>query len=180
MKGIKMNIEQIKDSIGDFGKDIKINLGNILSEDGAPGLKLNQIMGIALASAYATKNDNIISAVKELAKDYISENELKAAKSAAAVMGMNNVYYRFIHLVSDKEYSKLPAKLRMNVIGNPGIDKVDFELYSLAISAINGCGMCIDAHVHEIEKAGIEKIGIQSSIRIAAVINATAQSITIN
>ena len=95
-------------------------------------------------------------------------------------MGMNNVYYRFVHLVSDKEYSKLPAKLRMNVIGNPGIDKVDFELYSLAISAINGCGMCIDAHVHEIEKAGIEIIGIQSSIRIAAVINATAQSITIN
>ena len=150
-----MNIEQVKENIGDFGKDIKINLGNILSEDGAPGLKLNQIMGIALASAYATKNDNIVSAVKELAKDYISENELKAAKSAAAVMGMNNVYYRFIHLVSDKEYLKLPAKLRMNVIGNPGIDKVDFELDSLAISAINGCGMCIDAHVHEIEKAGI-------------------------
>src|SRR6056300_1498491 len=158
LKGNKMNIEQIKENIGDFGKDIKINLGNILSEDGAPGLKLNQMMGIALASAYATKNDNIVSAVKELAKDYISENELKAAKSAAAVMGMNNVYYRFIHLVSDKEYSKLPAKLRMNVIGNPGIDKVDFELYSPAISAINGCGLCIDAHVHEIEKQVLKKL----------------------
>jgi alkyl hydroperoxide reductase subunit D len=175
-----MNIEQVKSSIGDFGKDIKINLSNILSEEGAPGLKLNQIMGIALASAYSTKNNDVISAVKELAENHLSEQELNAAKSAAAVMGMNNVYYRFVHLVSDKEYSKLPAKLRMSVIGNPGIDKVDFELYSLAISAINGCGMCIDAHVSEIEKAGIEKIGIQSSIRIAAVINATVQTITIN
>ena len=72
-----MNIEQIKENIGDFGKDIKINLGNILSEDGAPGLKLNQIMGIALASAYATKNDNkkIYSVEKILVLSRISKSK---------------------------------------------------------------------------------------------------------
>jgi alkyl hydroperoxide reductase subunit D len=47
---------------------------------------------------------------------------------------------------------------------------------SLAISAINGCGMCMDAHVHEITKAGISKQGVQSCIRISAVINAAAQA----
>jgi alkyl hydroperoxide reductase subunit D len=92
---------------------------------------------------------------------------------------MNNVYYRFVHLVSDKEYGKLPAKLRMNVIGSPGIAKVDFELYALAVSAINGCGMCMDAHVHEVAKAGVSRVGVQSAIRIAAVVNATAQALSI-
>ncbi len=62
-------------------------------------------------------------------------------------MAMNNVYYRFTHLAGNQEYRNMPAKLRMNVIGATGIDKIDFELFSLAVSAINGCGMCIDAHV---------------------------------
>ena len=92
---------------------------------------------------------------------------------------MNNIYYRFVHLVGDEEYKKMPAKLRMNVIGSPGIPKVDFELYSLAVSAINGCGMCIEAHNHEVLKAGVSKLGVQSAIRIAAVINAAAQGIAI-
>ena len=68
----------------------------------------------------------------------------------------------------------MPAKLRMNVIANPGIAKVDFELFSLAVSAINGCGMCMDAHAAELQKAGLSKIAIQSTVRIAAVINAAS------
>jgi alkyl hydroperoxide reductase subunit D len=91
-------------------------------------------------------------------------------------MAMNNIYYRFTHLVSDKDIAKLPAKLRMNVIGSPGIAKADFELMSLAVSAINGCGMCMDAHVHELAKVGVSKNGIQSTVRIAAVINAAAKA----
>ena len=66
-----------------------------------------------------------------------------AARAAAAIMGMNNIYYRFLHLVEDAEYQTMPARLRMNVIGNPGIDKLDFELLSLAVSAVNGCGLCV-------------------------------------
>lgn len=58
---------------------------------------------------------------------------------------MNNVYYRFVHLASNEEYNTMPAKLRMNTIGSHGTDKNDFEHYSLAISAINRCGMCIDS-----------------------------------
>jgi alkyl hydroperoxide reductase subunit D len=174
-----MSVQELKDKFGDYAKDIKLNLSSVLSEEGAPDLSINQIFGIALASAYATKNKAVVEAVRGEASSTLSENEINAAKAAATIMAMNNIYYRFGHMVSDKEYSKLPAKLRMNVIGSPGIEKVDFELYSLAVSAINGCGMCIDAHVHEVTKAGVSRQGVQSCIRIAAVINAAAQATVI-
>lgn len=171
-----MSIQDLRNQLGEYAKDTKLNLGSVLTEEGAQDLKLNQIYGIALASAYATKNATVVHAVQKEAAVILSEDEIHAAKAAATIMAMNNVYYRFNHLVGDKEYSKMPAKLRMNVIGSPGIDKADFEMMSLAISAINGCGMCMDAHVHEITKAGISKQGVQSCIRISAVINAAAQA----
>lgn len=171
-----MSIEDLKDMLGDYAKDIRLNLGTIMTPEGAPDLTATQIFGIALASAYATKSTAVIEAVKAEAGANLPDAERHAAKAAATIMAMNNIYYRFVHLVSDKEYSKLPAKLRMNVIGSPGIPKVDFELYSLAVSAINGCGMCIDAHVHEVTKVGITNVGVQSTIRIASVINAAAQA----
>lgn len=171
-----MSIQDLRNQLGEYAKDTKLNLGSVLTEEGAQDLKLNQIYGIALASAYATKNTTVVNAVQKEAAAILSEAEIHAAKAAATIMAMNNVYYRFNHLVSDKEYGKMPAKLRMNVIGSPGIDKTDFEMMSLALSAINGCGMCMDAHVHEITKAGISKQGVQSCIRISAVINAAAQA----
>ena len=67
-------------------------------------------------------------------------------------MGMNNIYYRFLHLVEDGEYQTMPARLRMNIIGNPGIDKLDFELLSLAVSAVNGCGLCVTSHEKQVAR----------------------------
>lgn len=174
-----MSVQTLRSQFPDFAKDIKLNLSKVLEEDGASGLNQNQIYGIALASAYATKDNQMIRALLEETKGTLSSEMQQAAKAAASIMAMNNIYYRFVHLVSDKEYQGLPANLRMNIIGNPGIDKIDFELMSLAVSAINGCGMCIDAHVHEVVKAGVSKVGVQSAIRIAAVINAAAQVVSI-
>lgn len=171
-----MSIEVLKDRLGGYARDIKLNLSQVLSTDGAPDLSASQIYAVALASAYSTRNAAVTEAIREDASAVLQEAEIEAAKAAAAIMAMNNVYYRFTHLVSDKEFSRLPARLRMNVIGNPGIAKVDFELCSLAISAINGCGMCMDAHVREVEAQGISRLGIQSAVRIAAVVNAAAQA----
>lgn len=175
-----MSLEALRDSLGESAKDIRLNLGTVLTTEGAPDLTQSQIFGIALASAYSTKNAAVIEAIKAEAAGTLSDEELQAAKASAIIMAMNNVYYRFTHQVTDKDYGKLPAKLRMNVIGSPGIAKVDFELYSLAVSAINGCGMCMDAHVHEVIKAGVSKLGVQSTIRIASVINAAAQAVAIS
>ena len=101
----------------------------------------------------------------------------KAAKAAAAIMGMNNVYYRFTHLVHNEVYRTTPAKLRMQVIGAPGVDKADFELFCMAVSAVNGCGMCMDAHEEELRKAGFTTEQIQASVRIGAVVNAVARTL---
>jgi len=174
-----MSIEQLRNSLLESGKDIKLNLSTILTEEGAPDLTKNQIGGIALASSYATKNSSMIQLILSEVSDYLIESEIHAAKSAATIMAMNNIYYRFIHLVSDRSFSTMPAKLRMNVISHPGIDKINFELNCLAVSAINGCGLCIDAHTHELTKAGVSKLAIQSSVRIASVLNATAMGMEI-
>lgn len=174
-----MSIKDIRSDLDKFASDIKLNLGNVLSEEGSQGLSKNQIYGIALSCVYTTRNKQFIEAISSEASDVLSKEEVEAAKTASTIMAMTNIYYRFIHLSEDKDFSTMPANLRMNVIKNPGISNVDFELYSLSVSIINGCGMCINSHIKEALKSGTSKLGIQSTARIAAVINATAQALVI-
>jgi lipoyl-dependent peroxiredoxin subunit D len=169
-----MTLEQLKNKLPDFAKDIKLNLSSVLSEEGAGDLSQKQIYNIALAVAYTTKNSCVIESIFAEASKILSDADIHAAKAAATIMAMNNIYYRFVHLTHDKSFATMPAKLRMNVIGNPGIDKIDFELSCLAVSVMNGCGMCIDAHINELLKAGVSKLAIQSAVRIAAVLNAVS------
>jgi lipoyl-dependent peroxiredoxin subunit D len=174
-----MELTSLKSSMPDYAKDIKLNLGKVLSEEGSEGLSLVQLRAIALASSYATKQPTLIAALQQEAHTVLDASTINAAKAAASIMAMNNIYYRFVHLVHDAEISKMPAGLRMNVIANSGVDNITFELMSLAVSSINGCGMCMESHMHHLVKAGVSKQGIQSAIRIAAVIHATAQILTI-
>lgn len=173
------SIDMLRDALPDFAKDIRLNLSSVIKQDPNSGLTLNQVMGIALASAYATKNHAVVSAIAGEAANVLLPEEFNAAKAAATVMAMNNVYYRFVHLAHDEELSKMPAGLRMNVIANSGIDKVTFELYSLAVSAINGCGLCIESHTAAVQREGITKQGVQHTVRIAAVVTAAAQALSI-
>ena len=146
----------------------------MLEPEGAPELSPSQIAGVALASAIASRNPLFARAVEQAAAETADEATVRGAKIAAALMGMNNVYYRFVHLVGDQEYASLPARLRMNAIGQPGVPKADFELYSLAVSAVNGCGMCIESHEKALRKHDIGREAIQSAVRIAAVVHAVA------
>lgn len=166
-----MSLDTLKARIPDYAKDIKLNLSTLAGEE---ILSTQQLWGTFVASALATRNAAVIAAVEAQAAPHLSPAAMTAAKSAAAIMGMNNVYYRFVHIAKNKEYQTLPAKLRMNVIANPGVDKVDFELWSLAVSAINGCGMCIDAHEAELRKHGLSNVQVQTAVRIAATLNAVA------
>jgi alkyl hydroperoxide reductase subunit D len=175
-----MSISNLNEKILDFGRDIRLNLDSVLTAEGAPGLSSLQLAGIALACAYAVEDRALIQALENEFGGTASAEVIEASKGAATIMAMNNIYYRFIHLADDKDFSKMPAKLRMNIIGKPGIPKVDFELMSLAVSAISGCGMCINAHVQEIRKAGVSNEGIQSAIRIASVIHAAKRALTLS
>jgi len=169
-----MTLDTLKDSIPDYARDLKLNLGTVLTPQGSPGLSEIQIWSVALATAIAARNVEFARAIEALASEKLDDAHRTAARSAAAIMGMNNVYYRFLHLVEDGEYQTLPARLRMNVIGNPGIDRNDFELLSLAVSAVNGCGLCITAHERKLREHGTSRETIQSAVRIASTIHAVA------
>ena len=166
-----MSIENLRAAIPDYAKDVRLNLGTLLNET---SLSDQQKLGTFLASALATGNQSVIAAIRDEIGDQLSPEALNGAKAAAAIMAMNNVYYRSVHLMSSKDYGTLPAKLRMNVIGNPGVEKVDFELWSLAVSAINGCGMCLDAHEKELRKHGLSADQVQTALRIGSVVKAAA------
>jgi alkyl hydroperoxide reductase subunit D len=166
-----MSIQTLKDRLPDYAKDLKLNLGSLAAET-----ILNDTLkaGTFVAAAFASRNPEVIAAINAEFADKLVPVDFTAAKAAAAIMGMNNVYYRFLHLAENEEYSRLPAKLRMNVIGAPGTAKENFELWSLAVSAINGCGMCITAHEKVVRAAGLTAEQVQAAVRIAAVVHAVA------
>ena len=165
-----MSLDHLKNSLPDYAKDIRLNLGSLASE---PSLSPEQRAGTFVASAIACRNQAVIEAViAEFGSD-LSAESLAAAKAAAAIMAMNNIYYRFTHLVGG-DYPNMPAKLRMNVMARPGVDKATFELWSLAVSAINGCGMCMESHERAVRQHGLTAEQVQAVVRIAAVVHATA------
>ena len=164
-----MSIDALRDIIPDYAKDIRLNLGTLASE---ASLTDQQKWGVFLASALAAGNARLIRLVADEVEDKLTDQAKNAAKAAAAIMGMNNVYYRATHLMQAEDYRKLPAKLRMNVIASPGVEKVDFELWSFAVSAVNGCGMCLDSHEKVVRKAGLTVEQVQAALRIAAVVHA--------
>ena len=165
-----MSLETLKNSLPDYARDIKLNLSSLSTE---PSLTAQQRAGAFIASALASRNAETTAALLAEFGPQLSPEALAAAKAAAAVMGMNNVYYRFTHLVGG-DYPNMPARLRMNVIGRPGVEKADFELWSLAVSAVNGCGMCMEAHEKVVRQAGLTQEQVQSAVRIAAVVHAVA------
>jgi alkyl hydroperoxide reductase subunit D len=121
-----------------------------------------------------SRNPQVIRAILNEAEKHLSAEAMNAAKSAAAVMGMNNVYYRFLHLTTNEKYRAIPARLRMNVIRTHGADPVDFELWCLAASAINGCAACVDSHEKVVRSKGLPEEAVAASMRLASVIHAVA------
>ncbi|HSQ56876.1 MAG TPA: carboxymuconolactone decarboxylase family protein [Gemmata sp.] len=166
-----MSFKHFAESLPDYAKDIRLNLGSILSD---------QLMGeerklsLLLSCAHGSGYKPLVEAAEAEVSGKLSDQVANAARGAAALMAMNNVYYRFVHLTSNPEYGKLPARLRMNFIGSHGIAKEEFELMSLAVSAMNGCGMCIDSHERVLLEHGVKPDAIQSAVRIAAVMKAIA------
>ena len=166
-----MSLKPFADALPDYAKDIRLNLGSILSDQ---TLGDQRKYGLLLTCAHGSGYKPLVEAAEAEAAPKLSPEAANAARAAAAVMAMNNVYYRFVHLASNKEYATLPAKLRMNVLAAPGIDKADFELFSLAVSAMNGCGMCIDSHEKVLKGHGVQSEIIQFAARIGAVMKAAA------
>ncbi|WP_244502016.1 carboxymuconolactone decarboxylase family protein [Terriglobus roseus] len=158
------------DSLPDYAKDLRLNYSSLVRNN--TELTKQQLWGTVVASAIATRTAPLTAAAVAEAAKHLSGTELDAAKAAAAIMGMNNIYYRFHHLSSNEKYATLPAKLRMNVLRSHGVDHNDFELWSLAVSAINGCGKCVDSHENVVRSKGVSEETIAAVIRVCSVIHA--------
>jgi alkyl hydroperoxide reductase subunit D len=163
-------IETLKNAIPDYAKDLRLNLTSLAAD---ATLTPQQRAGTFIASALASRNAAVTRAIVAEFGPALSPEALNAAKAAAAVMAMTNVYYRFTHLVGG-DYPNMPARLRMNVIGKPGVEKLDFELWSLAVSAVNGCGMCMESHEKVVRHGGLTQEQVQTAVRIASVVHAVA------
>ena len=164
-------MDELKNRLPEYAKDLRLNLSSLAAETVLDDTKK---AGTFVAAAYASRNAEVLRAVLAEFSPRLQPADLRAAQASAAIMAMNNVYYRFTHLVENDDYGKLPARLRMNALANPGTAKENFELWSLAVSAVNGCGMCMEAHERVLRKAGVTAEQVQAAVRIAAVVHAVA------
>lgn len=166
-----MSLKEFADTLPDYAKDLRLNVSSLVGDQ---TLGDQRKYGLLLACAHGTGYRPLVAAAEAEVDGKLSPEAANGARAAAAIMAMNNVYYRFVHLSSNPEYGTMQARLRMNVIGSPGIEKDDFELFSLAVSAMNGCGMCIDSHERVLQQHGVKSETIQTAVRIAAVVKAVA------
>ncbi|MDG3011434.1 alkyl hydroperoxide reductase [Rhodococcus sp. D2-41] len=171
-----MSIDNLKAALPEYAKDLKLNLSSLAR---STELSEQQLWGTFLACAAATRSATVLREVAEEAADTLSAEAYDAALGAASIMGMNNVAYRAKSFLGD-EYTQVRMGLRMNIIGNPGVEKADFELWSLAVSTVNGCHDCTAAHDAVVRKEGLTKEQVWEAVKVAATLQGVAQAIIAN
>jgi lipoyl-dependent peroxiredoxin subunit D len=168
------SLEVVRGELGEPHKDTRLNLQSVLENN---SLTPAQRWGVAVACAFAARNELIKKAMLHEAQQALGEQAepvIDDARAAASLMGMNNIYYRFRHMVGKDSYNTKRPGLRMNRLGQVLTNKVDFELVCLAVSAINGCEMCVQSHEKVVTDGGLSEDQVNDAVRIAAVIHAAA------
>ncbi len=164
------NAKNLATAIPDAAKDIRLNLQSVLGDG---HLAEEQRLGVALACAFVSRNPALLDALLlDAAK--LDPSWTEDAKAAAALMAMNNVFYRFRHMIGKPAYSSMPARLRMQRLGQPQTSKLSFELMCIAVSAIHGCEACVRSHEHSLVELGASEAQIFDAVRIASVVYAAA------
>ena len=162
-------LDALKERIPDYAKDIRLNLDATIARSSLPA---EDALGVALASAFAANSKPLIDAFKAAAP----QAEAQAALTAAALMGMNNVWYPFIEMADDADLKTVRPELRMNAYATSGgVEKKKFEAYALAASIVGKCHFCLKSHAELLKKEGYTTQQLRDIGRIAAVVNATAQ-----
>jgi lipoyl-dependent peroxiredoxin subunit D len=167
-------VNSIKKLIPDYAKDIRLNLDGTIVRSSLEG---NDAVGVALAAAFAAKSRTIIEAIRS--SGVLSAEELNGAQTAAALMGMNNVWYPFVEMADDADLKTQRAELRMGAYASHGgVDKRRFEMYALAASIVGKCHFCVKSHFALLKnEQGMSVQQLRDVGRIAAVVNAAAQVI---
>jgi len=164
-------LESLRSAIPDAAKDLRLNLGSVLQSE---TLTREQVWGTAVACAIAARNPRLRQATLEDALVHVSPEVVEDGKAAAALMAMNNVYYRFRHMVGREEYAQKPARLRMQRLAQVATNRTDFELFCLAVSALNGCESCIRSHERVVVEGGLTEDHVNDAVRIAATFHGAA------
>nr|MBK7065210.1 carboxymuconolactone decarboxylase family protein [Deltaproteobacteria bacterium] len=170
-------LEALGNRLPDSARDLRLNLGAVLG-DGT--LSLAQRWGSAITAAITARNPELRDAVLQGARAAgVEEAVIDDARAAAAIMGMNNIFYRGRHLIGKESYQKKPARLRMNRIAKPATTRLDFELFCIVASAITGCGDCLKSHEHTVIEGGLTEDHVHDALRIASVVNGFAISLSL-
>jgi alkyl hydroperoxide reductase subunit D len=168
-------LQQLVAGLPEAAKDVRMNVTSVLQQS---SLTPAQRFGTALAVALAARNPELAAAVAASAGEQLPAVSAADAQAAAALMAMNNVYYRFRHMVGKPDYEQQPARLRMQRLAAPAGDKLDFELFALAVSAVNGCETCVQAHERVVTAGGLTAANVNDAVRIAAVFHAAAVALS--
>ncbi len=148
-------------------KDLKINIQNALS---FPELTEKEALLLALATAVNEKNEVLRHALSDLAvQQGATEQELAEIYACVSLMNVNNVFYRFRHFTSKEYYQQTPAGIKMSIMANPVLGKEFFELVSLAISALNGCELCVNSHEESVLRHGASEAKVYAAVRLSAI-----------
>jgi alkyl hydroperoxide reductase subunit D len=166
-------LNALKERIPDYAKDIRLNLDAVLARS---SLDAADALGAGLAAAYAARSKTLVDVIRNSGE--LSETDANAALSAAALMGMNNVWYPFVEMAEDEDLKTMRAELRMNAYATTGgVAKKKFEAYALAASIVGKCHFCVSSHYALLKKEGLTTQQLRDIGRIAAVVNAAAQAI---
>jgi alkyl hydroperoxide reductase subunit D len=164
-------VESVRARLPENARDTKLNLQSVMQ---SVTLSAAQRLGVAVASAAAARNAELLDAMLADAREEAGDAVIDDALAAVSLMAMNNVYYRFKHMVGKESYEAKPARLRMQRIAKPATNKADFELFCLAVSTINGCEVCVRSHESAVIGHGLTEDQVVDAVRIAAVVNAAA------
>ncbi len=170
-----MGLDTLRDAAPDYAKDLQLNLGSVITTS---SLDPAMAWGTALSAALVSKNGTVIREILSDARQHLDDTQINGVKAAAAIMSMNNVWYKFTDLIKDDEVKRQPARLRMNVMMNHGgVSQANFEAWSFAASVVNSCGVCVNAHAAQLRKQEISTQQIVDIGRIASVVKAVADTL---
>lgn len=167
------SLDLLEEGKSRYVADLKINFKNSFDSTQLSKKEV-ALLGVALAVNAGNKvlkqffRDNALT-------EGATEAEIADAVACASLLSANNVFYRFRHFVNKEKYNEIPARIKMNIMARPVVGKEFFELISLAVSAVNGCEMCVKAHENSLIELGSKEERIFEAVRLASVITSVSK-----
>lgn len=151
-------------------RDLKLNFTSTLTSE---HLTTKECALLGLSTA-VNNNNTILTQffTRRAEQEGATAADVAEAVGCASLLAANNVFYRFRHFTGKEKYTQIPARIRMQLMMKPVTGKEFFELMSLAISAVNGCEMCVNAHEDSLIKLGTSEERVFDAVRIASLVTA--------